>query len=106
MRRNYRSIFETEKSTAARATIFDWAPKFRDERYNTRYCLSQAFLRSHARCDKSTPFYTIARSEAKADLRVWLAFLSSFNGVYFFRNEIWENSIKLKLFTDAAGVLY
>jgi hypothetical protein len=34
------------------------------------------------------------RSEAKADLRVWLAFLSSFNGVYFFRNEIWENSIK------------
>ena len=43
------------------------------------------------------------RSEAKADLRVWLAFLFSFNGVYFFRNEIWENSIKLKLFTDAAG---
>ena len=22
----------------------------------------------------------------------------------FFRNEVWENSIKLKLFTDAAGV--
>ena len=44
-------------------------------------------------------------SEAKADLRVWLTFLSSFNGVYFFRNEIWENSVKLKLFTDAAGSL-
>ena len=43
--------------------------------------------------------------EAKADLRVWLTFLSAFNGVYFFRNEVWENSIKLKLFTDAAGSL-
>ena len=45
------------------------------------------------------------RSEVKADLRVWLTFLSSFNGVYFFRNEIWANSIKLKLFTDAAGAI-
>ena len=44
-------------------------------------------------------------SEAKSDLRVWLTFLTSFNGVYFFRNEIWENSVKLKLFTDAAGSL-
>ena len=34
-------------------------------------------------------------SEAKADLQVWLTFLSSFNGVYFFRNKIWENSVKL-----------
>jgi hypothetical protein len=42
-------------------------------------------------------------SESKADLRVWLTFLASFNGVYFFRNENWENSVKLKLFTDAAG---
>ena len=43
------------------------------------------------------------RAEVKADLRVWLTFLSSFNGVYIFRNEIWENSTKLQLFTDAAG---
>ncbi len=42
-------------------------------------------------------------SESKADLRVWLTFLASFNGVYLFRNENWENSVKLKLFTDAAG---
>ena len=43
------------------------------------------------------------RAEVKADLRIWLSFLSSFNGVYFFRKEIWENSTKLQLFTDAAG---
>ncbi len=42
-------------------------------------------------------------SESKADLRVWLTFLSLFNGVYFFCNKNWENSVKLKLFTDAAG---
>ncbi len=43
--------------------------------------------------------------EVKNDLRVWLGFLSSFNGVYIFHNEVWENSIKLQLFTDAAGAI-
>ena len=43
------------------------------------------------------------RSEVKADLRVWLAFLSSFNGISFFRNEEWCNSTKLNLYTDASG---
>ena len=35
-----------------------------------------------------------------------LTFLSSFNGVYIFRNEIWENSTKLQLFTDAPAPLF
>ena len=43
------------------------------------------------------------RSEVKADLCVWLAFLSSFNGISFFRNEEWCNSTKLNLYTDASG---
>ena len=32
MRRNYPSIFETQKSTPAGSSIFDWAPKFCDDR--------------------------------------------------------------------------
>jgi hypothetical protein len=61
------------------------------------YDLTQGVLRPH--------HFIRLRSEVKNDLRVWLGFLSSFNGVYFFRNEVWENSIKLKLFTDAAGAI-
>ncbi|KAL9951074.1 hypothetical protein ACROYT_G043670 [Oculina patagonica] len=41
--------------------------------------------------------------QAKDDLRVWLSFLSSFNGRSFFLDEIWHGSDKLNLFTDAAG---
>ena len=43
------------------------------------------------------------RHEVKEDLRVWLSFLSSFNGKSFFLNEVWCNSNKLNLFTDASG---
>ena len=42
---------------------------------------------------------------AKEDLKVWLSFLSSFNGRSFFLDEIWHSSDKLNLFTDAAGSL-
>ena len=41
--------------------------------------------------------------EVKEDLRVWLSFLSSFNGISFFLDETWCNSNKLNLFTDASG---
>ncbi len=61
------------------------------------YDLTQGVLHPH--------HFIQLRSEVKNDLRVWLGFLSSFNGVYFFRNEVWENSIKLNLFTDAAGAI-
>ena len=40
--------------------------------------------------------------EAKADLNVWLSFLSTFNGRSFFLDDRWQNSSKLNLFTDAA----
>ena len=44
-------------------------------------------------------------SEAKADLRLWLSFLSQFNCQSFFLNDKWLNSRKLNLFTDASGAL-
>ena len=44
-------------------------------------------------------------SEAKADLRLWLSFLSKFNGKSFFLLDEWFNSHKLNLFTDASGAL-
>jgi len=41
----------------------------------------------------------------KADLQLWLSFLSQYNGRTFFVDEHWLNSDKLNLFTDASGAL-
>lgn len=41
--------------------------------------------------------------DTKEDLKVWLSFLSSFNGKSLFLDETWCNSNKLNLFTDASG---
>ena len=41
----------------------------------------------------------------KDDLRVWLSFLSSFNGKSFFLNDIWCDSHQLNLFTDASAAI-
>ena len=41
--------------------------------------------------------------EVKEDLKTWLSFLLDFNGRYFFLDELWLNSSKLNLFTDASG---
>ena len=41
--------------------------------------------------------------EAKADLNVWLSFLSTYNGRSLFLDDRWQNSSKLNLFTDATG---
>ena len=43
------------------------------------------------------------RQDTKEDLRVWLSFLSNFNGKSFFLDENWCNSTKLNWFTDASG---
>lgn len=43
--------------------------------------------------------------DVREDLKVWLTFLSSFNGKSFFLDDIWHSSDKLNLFTDAAGSL-
>ena len=44
-------------------------------------------------------------SEAKADLRLWLSFLSKFNGKSFFLLDEWFNSHKLNLLSDASWAL-
>lgn len=44
-------------------------------------------------------------TEAKNDMRIWLEFLSQFNGHSFFLDDNWASSIKLNLFTDASGAL-
>ena len=41
--------------------------------------------------------------EVKDDLKTWLSFLLNFNGRYFFLDDLWLNSSKLNLFTDASG---
>ncbi len=61
------------------------------------YDLTQGVTRPH--------HFIRLRSDVKDDLRVWLTFLPSFNGVYFFRHEEWNNSTKLNLFTDASGAI-
>ena len=43
--------------------------------------------------------------ETKADLRLWLTSLESYNGKSFFLDYIWLSSAKLHLYTDAAGLL-
>lgn len=44
-------------------------------------------------------------TEVKEDLKVWLSFLTVFNGRYFFIDDAWQNSDKLSLYTDASGAL-
>lgn len=39
----------------------------------------------------------------KDDLRMWQAFLSSFNGVSYMLDVEWVSSVKLQLYTDSAG---
>ena len=41
--------------------------------------------------------------EVKEDLKTWLSFLLNFNGRYFFLGDLWPNSSKLNLFTDASS---
>ncbi|XP_074639612.1 uncharacterized protein LOC141897834 [Acropora palmata] len=41
--------------------------------------------------------------EVKEDLKTWLSFLLNFNGRCFFLDDLWVNSSKLNLFTDASG---
>ena len=47
--------------------------------------------------------YIRLNREVKEDLKTWLSFLLNFNGRYFFLDDLWLNSSKLNLFTDASG---
>ena len=92
MRRNYRGIVKTLKVTLRELQSLIGLLNFATSVITP----GTAFLRRfyHLTQGVTSPHHFIRlRSEVKADLRVWLTFLSSFNGVYFFRNKIWENSI-------------
>lgn len=54
---------------------------------------------------RSPTHFIRINTSVKADLKIWLSFLSQFNGRSFFLNEQWLNSRKLNLFTDASGAL-
>ena len=54
---------------------------------------------------RSPIHYIRLNREVKADLRLWLSFLSNFNGRSFFLEDEWLSSSKLNLFTDASGSL-
>ena len=54
---------------------------------------------------RSPNHYIRLNREVKADLRLWLSFLSNFNGRSFFLEDEWLSSSKLNLFTDTSGSL-
>ena len=54
---------------------------------------------------RSPPHLIWLNKEVKEDLKVWLSFLTEFNGRSFFIDDAWENSSKLSLYTDASGTL-
>ena len=43
---------------------------------------------------------------AKADMQMWLRFIEEFNGKSFFLEDKWENSVNIKLNTDASNIGY
>ena len=52
------------------------------------------------------PWYLICiNRKTKADLQLWLEFLTSYNGRSFFLDYVWHSSSHLYLFTDASGSL-
>lgn len=66
----------------------------------------RAFLRRMIDLTKGVrrPYHRIKlNTEAKLDMKVWLGFLTDFNGRAFFRDDIWHTDIPIALFTDAAG---
>ena len=95
------SGFLTRKNVQL-STVSRWSVKLRNVSCDAWDCLSwrlydliQGVMKPH--------HFICLRSEVKDDLRMWLTFLSTFNGVYFFRKEEWSSSAKLNLHTDASG---
>lgn len=68
----------------------------------------QAFLRRHVDLTlgvKKANHKIRLNREVKEDLKIWLSFLSNFNGKSFFMEDRWLHSPKLNLFTDASGAI-
>lgn len=54
---------------------------------------------------QSAHHYIRLNREVKEDLKLWLSFLSGFNGKSFFLEDTWLSSSKLHLYTDASGAM-
>ena len=67
----------------------------------------RAFLRRliNLTCGLQSPHHRIRlNQEAKADLLAWKTFIDSFNGIYMFPSDVWENSEHLHFYTDASNI--
>lgn len=69
---------------------------------------SRAFIRRFydllASVKIKKPYFRVKiNNEIKADVVMWLKFLSEFNGQVFFPDQIWYTNDTLQLYTDAAG---
>ncbi|XP_046567983.1 uncharacterized protein LOC124276384 [Haliotis rubra] len=55
-------------------------------------------------CQGKQPFHHIRITEwVKQDLHMWLTFLTKFNGVSVFQDQLWVDNSHLQLYTDASG---
>ena len=50
-------------------------------------------------------YYIRLTKSVKADLSLWQTFMLGFNGRSFFLNDVWQDSLTLNLYTDAAASL-
>lgn len=54
----------------------------------------------------SKPYHKIPlNKQARLDLKAWVEFIDNFNGRLIFLDEVWKDSEKLQMYTDAAGSL-
>lgn len=54
----------------------------------------------------SKPYHKIRlNKQARLDLKAWAEFIDNFNGRSIFLDEVWKDSEKLQMYTDAAGSL-
>lgn len=52
----------------------------------------------------ANPHYKVRVSNAvKEEMHMWLQFLDKFNGITYFPQQKWVNSMVLQLYTDSAG---
>ena len=68
----------------------------------------RAFLRRLINLTKgvSKPHFRIRlNKQSRLDLEAWSEFINNFNGKSIFIDEVWQNSDKLNMYTDAAGSL-
>ena len=67
--------------------------------------LISLFLRYLTKGITADHYYIRLTKSVKADLSLWQTFMLGFNGRSFFLNDVWQDSLTLNLYTDAAARL-